>query len=653
MTAYSRVWRNLPEPLHGNMDTDLLWEAEQALQSIVDLEENPDIRNAFVRRLESFRSELEKAANLVANTEYKIAFIGDIGVGKTTALCRVTGLETPSGMPDVSPPNPALEVGGGGTTVCEVQIANGADYGLVVEPRDEGALREEVIEFARILMPSSDAESSDETSSTPDDGTRIAREVSRAIRNMSGLQSELQRNAEGRIIGRYDPAQKLAEQLADADALADAIWEKMALHKRTGHELWHRDANGTPNGEPLAWMQENFRLLNNGRHPDFSLPSRIEVILPQRILGDESLSIRIVDTKGIDDTAEREDLMTLLNESHTIAVLCSPFYAAPVTSVQQILERSLEARYPDLETKAAILVLPRAGEALAVKDDSGDPVTSTADGYFHKGEQARLSLSTANLPKVPVEFFNTHEDNTEECSSFLMDLVNGLQNLHRDRLEEAVIDALALVENYENEQTRAVQRQAATHLATWIDANRHIKPMTGRLQDSLMREIDTVNASSLRASVRRSGEWHNLDYPQQLSHGARVTAASAAANQLDEFRAIIENLLRNPDLAEASSLLQQARRVVASGSESLLTASQRMGREVHSEYMKIDALLWSRCVGEWGQGPGYKGRVAGHNRNWFTADQHGIARTFEVLVANEWEQILSQVETILPDDDND
>ena len=280
MISDNRVWQNLSEPLHGNPDTDLLWEAEQALQSIVDLGENPDIRNAFVRRLASFRSEMEKAANLVANTEYKIAFIGDIGVGKTTALCRVSGLEIPSRMPDVSPLNPALEVGG--TTVCEVQIVNGTDYGLIVEPRDEEQLREEVVEFARLLMPSSDA--------SPDDQTRIAREVSRAIRNMSGLRyGELQRDSRGRIIGRPDPARELAEELADADALADAIWKKMALHKRTGRGLWYSEIDGTPNGEPLTWLQENFRSLNNGQHPDFSLPQRVEVILPQRILDEISV----------------------------------------------------------------------------------------------------------------------------------------------------------------------------------------------------------------------------------------------------------------------------------------------------------------------------------------------------------------------------
>ena len=303
--------------------------------------------------LASSRSELESWAALVAGTEHSIAFIGDIGVGKTTALCRAAGLEMPADMLGTATPTPVLEVGGGGTTICEVQIASGADYGLVIEPRNESELREEVNEFARLLMPEAD--------SGPDDETRVAREVSRAIRNMSGLQRSTQRGTDGRITGRVDPARDLAEQLADPSALADAIWTKMAVHKRTLRELWYDD---TSDEEPLEWLRENFRMLNNGRNPELSLPRRVEVVIPQRILGDDLLSIRIVDTKGIDATAEREDLMVHLNEPNTVAVLCSPFNAAPVTSVQNILARSKEADYCDLETKSAVLVLPRSGGSL-------------------------------------------------------------------------------------------------------------------------------------------------------------------------------------------------------------------------------------------------------------------------------------------------
>ena len=650
MTNHNRVWRNLPEPMPGHPDETLLWEAEQALDGIGELEANPDIKNAFAMRLKEFRSELEGAAALVAGTEHSIAFIGDIGVGKTTAICRAAGLEMPADMPGTAMPTPVLEVGGGGTTICEVQIDSGTDYGLVIEPRNESELREEVNEFARLLTPEAD--------SGPDDATRVAPEVSRAIRNMSGLQRSTQRGPDGRITEQIDPARDLAERLADSSALADAIWNKMAVHKRTLRELWY---GNTSDQEPLAWLRENFRMLNNGRNPEISLPQRVEVVIPQRTLGDGLLSIRIVDTKGIDATPEREDLMDHLNEPNTVVVLCSPFNAAPVTSVQVILERSLEpnrgdsekAHYRDLETRSAVLVLPRSGEALAVRDDSGDPVTTTQDGYHYKGEQVALSLATAKLPGLRVEFFNTYEDDVSQVNSFLMEMVNGLRRINRKRLAGRVSEASALVENHENEQVRAVQKDAAVQLMTWLNKNRQPAQFDGDLQDSLLREIRRVNHSTLGASVRRRGKWHNLDYSQQLSHGGRVVVASAIDPKLADFRTIIRNLHGTSHFQEAYGLLREVRRILNSGRESMLRAGEQMGKEVHAEYMWPDDQFWRQCRYEWGRGRGYKWRVTNHNRDWFVNDQYGVSAELEELVSNRWEEILSRIEAILPDDDDE
>ena len=337
------TYKRLPEPPIGHPDRALIWEAEQALQSISTLAEDPDIRNAFLKRLDEFGEGLERAALLVLGTKHSIAFIGDIGVGKTTALCRVVGLE----IPTLNGSTPVLETGGGGTTICEVHIANGPDYALIVEPRSEDELRNEVREFARLMMSSSESGVNDEAIGGREDDEKatVAREVVTAIRNMSALRQEIRRNTDGTISGNIDHARALAEELKDADAVADAIWTRMEIWKRTSRELRYSDASDK---EPLAWLQEGFRMLNLGRNPDFSLPRRIDVVLPQRMLDDTALSIQIVDTKGIDGIAEREDLAAHFGDLNTILVLCSSFNDAPATSVQRLLERAQEAAYPDL-----------------------------------------------------------------------------------------------------------------------------------------------------------------------------------------------------------------------------------------------------------------------------------------------------------------
>ena len=648
MTANQRIWSKLPEPPPGHPDETLLWEAEQTLHSIARLADRPDIRNVFARRLDEFSSELEKAAGLVRQTEHNIAFIGDIGVGKTTALCRAVGLEMPSGMLG-TPTTSVLETGRGGTTICEVRIVNGSDYGIVVEPRSESELQREVREFAHFVTPGSESRQAGETGAPGETG--VSREVERGIRSMSGLMRERARQSEGTRIPGTDPARVLAMELGDENKLAAEIWNRIGIQNRTRRELWYADA-AQSDPDPLRWLNGNFRRVNNGRHPEFSLPRRIDVTVPAPILGEESLSIRIVDTKGIDRVAERGDLESHLNEPNTVAVLCSRFDNAPAVSVQQLLERAVKAGFPDLETKSAVLVLSHSpDEALGMKDDAGDPVDEVWEGYDLKRDQAQLQLSTSDLPSSRIEFFNAIKDDVQEFCDFLLELVAGLRKTHHDRLEEVILGAMELVENYENEQARAVQRQASRRLTVWLENNRQVGPFSEPVHASLFQAIGGAHASSLHASVRRNGDWPNLNYKHHLGYGARTMTASVVTLKENEFRAVAENLLQDPEMEDAFQLVRQARRIFTQGTELLLEAAKSLGEKAHTEYMKPDNPFWDSCKREWGQGQGYKDRVAGHHRAWFSA--HPETQTIIAeLVAEEWQKILDRVAAILADEDD-
>lgn len=639
-----RIWRKLQKPPLGHPDESLLWEAEQALQRVEELSMKPDIKNIFVKRLKEFQDELGSAAGLVLGTEHSVAFVGDIGVGKSTAICRVADLEVQKGKTLV----PVLEVGGGGVTICEVHLVQGPYYGLVVEPMGENELRKEVLEFAQFLKPSPEAHQDEEIGDLDSHGT--SKEIERAIRNMSGLTRRVSRETgpDGkRIRVTIDSAKDLSEESADSNALAVEILARMDLQKRTRRELWHSE-NSSEN--PLLWLQRNFMEVNNGRHPEFSIPKRIEVTVPQQILGEESLSIRIIDTKGIDRTAERQDLEEHFSAPNTIVVLCSSFNDAPSTSVQNLLERAQEGQFANLETKTTVLALPRPNEALAVKDDAGFSAQTIEDGYDLKCDQVEFRLEVLQVPGVRVEFFNALEDEPELLSDFLLQLVQGLRKRHCENLKEAIVGANDLVQNFAKEQVREIQQQAAKHLITWLKNNQQIGPFSRRLQDSLISAIGRAHASSLRASVRRQGEWYNLDYSHQLGYGARAMAVGAVGSKLEAFKAIATNLLQNLELEDAFRLVQQASRILESGTEALFVKSQLLGRTIHTRHMKPDAKLWDSCDEEWGRGPGYRNRVSRHHRDWFTNDRDNItaqAQALIDLIQKEWQEILERLTAIL------
>jgi transcriptional regulator with XRE-family HTH domain len=640
----SRHWQILPEPALGDPDADLLWEAEQSVQKIHALSEQPDVKQFFERRLVRYKDEFAVAAQRVENKRFKVAFLGQIAVGKSTSICRAESLELPStkGMPKA-----VLETGSGGITICEVHLRQGPGYGVIVEPCSEDEIRRHVTDFSNFLLnpsqPAQPLEDSDAETGSPG----ISREVERALRNMTGLKKKRsEKKSDGTIIPASDDARQLAMTVADSKALSVEILARMELHKRDRRDLWYSDEAGK---SPLEWLQETFERINNGRHPEFTLPKRIELIIPNAVLGDPSLSITLIDTQGIDDIPERADLEQHFDDPHTVVVLCTLFNEAPSTHVRRLLTRAKEGGVRTLASHAAILALPRPGDALGMKDHDGYLVQSASDGYDLKADEVQLKLHPLGLTDIPVTFFNAAEDEPLVLRSFILSRIEAVREFHRQVLREIIQGANALLANYEKEQAREIMRIAARRLETWLDNNAELSATPAiRVHESLLTAISSAHPRTVFAAVVREGEWQNLDYAHQLSHGARRIATKVAKSRLSEFKAIAENLLQDEELIDAHDLVRQALRLLESGFDILVRKVQLVGQSIHADEMSADFQFWTACNNEWGRGGGYRDRINMHNRDWFEKvhQNHADVRVMEVIKAT-WREATESVRELL------
>ena len=366
----------------------------------------------------------------------------------------------------------------------------------------------------------------------------------------------------------------------------------------------------------------------------------------------DSLRIRLIDTKGIDQTAERADLEHLFDEPHTVSILCSLFNEAPALATQQLLKRTVESGVRDVPLKAAILVLPRPGETLAVKDDEGFVVDTVDAGYELKREQVEMRLQQLGLATTPVAFFNVREESSSDLHDFVLGRIAVLRNSYRSRLGEIITGAHAVVANYQKAQVHEVQREAARHLRVWLSANRELPQTAGKFHEPLMAALRQAHPSTVRATIRRQGEWPNLEYAHQLGYGARRTGAVLLESKAVGFASIAENLLNDPQLADAAELVRQARRILESGVEEALRKIQLLGQANYLEGVKIDQGFWQQCDSEWGAGPGYRDRVSGRNREWFEAEDHAAYQARIIaLVGREWTQMVLRLTGLLDVDD--
>ena len=632
-----RHWSYLQQPAPGHPDEGVLWQAELALQEVKGLVESPEIKSVLAKQLEEFGSELEEAAKSVLNIDHRIVFVGENGVGKSRALCRIAGLEIRGG----NNPAPVLEVGAGGTTVCEVHILRANTYGFYVEPMGADELRREVMEFAIYLTGNIANDPEQVVGERDAQGT--SREIERVIRNMSGLTASRRRLSDGRR-ERIDQARDLAGESNDANALAEKIMARIGLSQRDERQLSYPQSTDK---EPLLWLKETFEQLNRGQHPNFSLPKRIDIMIPGHILGNEELSICLVDTKGIDSAGGRADLDAHFNDSNTVVVLCSQFNNAPATELQQQLQLAADSGVANLGIKTAILALPRPGEAMAVKDDQGQTADSVLDGYDLKSEQAEMLLDSKNLPYAGIEFFNASEDDPQKTIAFLLDLVAGVRQQHRDKLAEVTRGATALISNFAAAELQAVNRQAARPLLRWLQSNRELPNVRGSLDATLIHAIKSVYPSTVRASIRRQGDWYNLNYSYQLGYSARVMAVRCVVPLRDKFKERADVIREDGELKPAFGLIDQAVRILQNGVETLLTQSELLGQTIYNQRLKPDSDFWQQCDGEWGQGPGYRDRVVQHHTVWLSDNGRDFPAMVQALIQREWQQILDRVESIL------
>ena len=510
--ALEHVWRVLPRPPLDHPDQDLLWQADQTAAELVALRDQPDTPHAFERRLSEYIEELNRIGEQIRNRHHQVAFIGSIGVGKSTAICRMTGLETSK---EDGTPVPVLEVGGGGVTVCEVHLRTGPGYGLIIEPRTEEEIRQDVADLADHVLKGS-AQIGDEGGAAESQG--ISKELARALRNMAKLAVQRKKGPDGkRII--IDPAKDLAKQYPTHREFVVEVLTRMELHRRDLRDLWYDIASGK---SPKSWLRETFADINNGRHPEVSLPKRIEVIVPEQLFKTSDLTVRIIDTKGIDRTAAREDIEVHFDDPHTVAVLCSSFNNAPSAESRLLLERAKESGVRGLEVNASLLVLPRPGEAMAMKDDAtSTPVESAEEGYELKEEQVGLALEPLGLGNLAVGFYNANEDPAGQAQEFLVGCLNRTRDSFRQRIRNVIDDAHALLKNHGEERIRAVLRDAGETLRTWTTMNATVPAVQEHVQESLLTQIQDAYASTVRAAVRREGEWTQLSYSHHIGYGAR------------------------------------------------------------------------------------------------------------------------------------
>ena len=330
-----RDWLQIEPPSFWNPERACLEITEETLNGIATFLANDAHPWPLRRQIERQRDLLLRATSFLGRLNHNIAFMGDMGVGKSTAISFIFDL--------LAAPLPRRK----DDQPTRARNRRRRHYDL----RGAHQGRPRVWHFpaaheltprcgssCRTFAPRSGPFSTSEQRETGE-SIGISREAERAIRNMSGLGRRRQ-TVDGKTV-YHDPVAGLVKSSSSEDEFRTRVLALMNLDDRTLRKLWY---GSSTRKHPMEWVTETFKGVNNGRLKDVPLPKSIDLLIPNfgRTFGE--LDITVIDTKGVDDVAVREDLDHRLKDPRTAIVFCSRFNDAPGTSTRVLLQ----AHAPDL-----------------------------------------------------------------------------------------------------------------------------------------------------------------------------------------------------------------------------------------------------------------------------------------------------------------
>ncbi len=623
--AFLKPWEILKRPAFKNPQREALWKAEISLRELNQLisTDAPDFLKA---QAEMYDKRVREEAEYLTSLEHSIAYVGSVGVGKTTAVCKLTGLVMPQEKNFLR--QSVLAVASGRTTVCEVCIRPGANFGLRVKPKSKDEINKLVEDLCA-------------TKRNIDKGNQenqlevVSEEMQRLLVNMAGLQPET--------------FAELINQCDNLDTLPLEFLELLKLAERTREEIWYEK---TSNQIGIEWLKETFKLINYGRHKEFAVPQRIDVIVPDNVFQFCGYELEIVDTQGVDKTAIRRDLLGYLNDQRTLTVFCSRFKDAPDREIYDLIENLIKnGSEKALKERVVILVLPQNDEADNMMNYAGDPVDSKDEAYnLKRGEvQAKLQplLKDIEVGDIPILFFNAklEEDDPAKIANELIKKLDNLRASYVKQLLRTVKAINVLIKNQKEQNAREAYKEVSEFLKIFLKDYRNKPLPLWDVYVGLLQEMEKTPASTIRATTRRNGTWHKFDVYLHLGNKARSSAWSATSPAFYGLKQLVKTMTHKPKLEPAYNFLDEILANWEVWHEEFLKYTEQIGEQIFRPAL-VKSDIWEKCAVL--EGSGFRDQVIGKLRPWFKSpEQQHLHNFLKNRIEEAWqEKVLAQLEKL-------
>jgi len=635
-------WIHLNRPSFRHPQREELCKAESSLQKLENFKSQSKVLKQQLNEAQLYGDTLLREAKYLSELNHSLAFVGKVGIGKTTAICKLTGLVNPQ-EPKFNRKS-VLATGKGRTTACEVHIRPRNKFGLVVHPCSEDEINKVIEDFWAVWKNSTEEDAENKR-------TDVSWEIERALRNMIKSVSE---NKESE-----DPLGDIVKECENLATFRTEIFELLELSERKQQEFWFDETSEQTNRENL---QKKFKDINYSLDNELPLPQRIDVFVPDKIFQFSPYELELVDTRGVDvegtakGTVIRQDLIDYLDDPRTLTVLCCKFDDAPGDLIYSLIDKLSKTREEAFKERVIILILPHNDDALETTDNAGNEIETEEEAYKQKQSEVQRKLrklqqkSNKEL-KMPIFFFNASSEVPVQVEELLNKPLETLRLTHVKPLLEAV-DALdVLIKDIEEKNAREARKKVIAALNIFLEQNPQLPLLEQRVDEYLMEEMSKAHPRKVLATVRRGGSLDSLNVYVILSNGVRNIAWHSSKEPYYGLRGIINNLLGNSDLKPAHNFLKQINANWSVWREDFLKYAEQTGKQVFQFQLEYD-FNWAECAAMYGQGGQFRKRVISKLEQWFEdSEQEHLHDLLNNRLENAWqEKVLEQLSNLTDED---
>jgi GTPase SAR1 family protein len=557
-------------------------------------------QSEIISQLIKHRETLKSLQDAIDRKDFKAAFIGKIGVGKTSAISKLLNLQYKE--TEEADTIEILKTGSGRTTVCEVIFEYAERYSIAIQPLPEVEVKRTVSDFAEFIWNKTNKDISEDD----EGGSLLSEEMNRCIRNMLGIPIKRERLQEGKQKS-VDMAIELAKGCKSIDELKELMFECLSIEQRTASEIW---PSPDENREWHKWLKKHFADINDGKNKQMSLPDKLIVRGPLT-LTINGISWSIVDTRGIDGNVSRADLRKIIYEDGTFPILTSSFNDAPDTDVRSVIEMGCNLGYLEKLKREAVLLILDKDESHKVTDV--DPNLTTKkdkilDGRAIREEQVYNKLTHDVKSNGYIAFF----DSKQEDSEILWDILSSRHKAYIDHHNKEVLSVISAIDELlraEAQQYIAFSNALQNLYEQWRQTADEDTPNWEHFGNKLLKHLEKIHHRTLAASIRRNGIYSNLDF-YEIVRGIAIKAGNDfVVGETTQLQKSLTKIIEDNEFYDFQDQANSELRKIEREMQSFVEQLEDLASNTWNMYLGSQQPTWSDWDAEWGQGSGYKKRV--------------------------------------------